>query len=48
MRICLFSSKPYDQSSFLAADLPDHVTPAADPQLVAVAPGHFVEAVVTR
>jgi oligopeptide/dipeptide ABC transporter ATP-binding protein len=33
---------------YSVADLPDHVTPAADPQLVAVAPGHFVEAVVTR
>ena len=33
---------------FVVAELPGHVTPMADPQLVAIEPGHFVEAVVTR
>jgi len=33
---------------YVVAELPGHVTPAPDPQLVAVAPGHLVEAVVTR
>jgi peptide/nickel transport system ATP-binding protein/glutathione transport system ATP-binding protein len=33
---------------FVVAELPGFVQPAPEPQLVAVAPGHLVEAVVTR
>ena len=33
---------------YVVAELSGHVTPAPEPQLVAVAPGHLVEAVVTR
>jgi len=33
---------------YVVAELPGHAQPAAEPQLVAVAPGHLVEAVVTR
>lgn len=33
---------------YVVGELTGHVTPAPGPQLVAVAPGHLVEAVVTR
>ncbi len=33
---------------FVVAELPGHAQPRPEPQLVAVAPGHLVEAVVTR
>jgi len=33
---------------FVLAELPGHAQPAPEPQLVAVSPGHYVEAVVTR